>query len=48
MAAARVAEHQALGGGLLVTGCAMSLKRFRDAGEPAEDIASLIARAVAP
>jgi Fe-S oxidoreductase len=48
IAAARVGEHRALGGGVLVTGCAQSLHRFRRAGEPAEDIASLVARAVAP
>ena len=46
LAGARVAEHRALGGGVLVTGCAQSLHRFRRAGEPAEDIASLIARAL--
>jgi Fe-S oxidoreductase len=46
--AARVAEHRALGGGVLVTGCAQSLQRFRRAGEPAEDIVSLVARALAP
>ncbi|WP_437956944.1 (Fe-S)-binding protein [Sorangium sp. So ce119] len=44
----RIAEHRALGGGLLVTHCAQSLRRFRSRGEPAEDLASLIARAVAP
>jgi Fe-S oxidoreductase len=48
MAAARVGEHRALGGGVLVTGCAHSLHRFRRAGEPAEDVASLVARALAP
>jgi Fe-S oxidoreductase len=47
IAAARVAEHRALGGGVLVTGCAQSLRRFRRAGEEAVDIASLVARAVA-
>ncbi|WP_437952154.1 (Fe-S)-binding protein [Sorangium sp. So ce296] len=44
----RIAEHRALGGGLLVTHCAQSLRRFRTRGEPAEDLASLVARAVAP
>jgi Fe-S oxidoreductase len=47
IAEARVAEHRALGGGVLVTGCAQSLRRFRRAGEPAEDIVSLVARALA-
>ena len=42
IADARVAEHRALGGGVLVTGCAQSLHRFRRAGEPAEDIVSLV------
>lgn len=44
----RIAEHRALGGGLLVTHCAQSLRRFRSRGEPAEDLVSLVARAVAP
>jgi Fe-S oxidoreductase len=48
IADARIAEHQALGGGLLVTHCAQSLRRFRSRGEPAEDLVSLVARAVAP
>ncbi|WP_437975043.1 (Fe-S)-binding protein [Sorangium sp. So ce295] len=48
IADARIAEHRALGGGLLVTHCAQSLQRFRTRGEPAEDLASLVARAVAP
>jgi len=48
IASARVAEHRSLGGGVLVTGCAQSLHRFRRAGEPAEDVASLVARALAP
>ncbi len=47
IAGARVAEHRSLGGGVLVTGCAQSLHRFRRAGEPAEDIVSLVARAMA-
>jgi Fe-S oxidoreductase len=46
IAAARVGEHRTLGGGVLVTGCAQSLHRFRRAGEPAQDIVSLIARAL--
>lgn len=48
IADSRIAEHRALGGGLLVTHCAQSLRRFRTRGEPAEDLASLVARAVAP
>jgi dimethylglycine catabolism B len=48
IAAARVAEHRAQGGGVLVTGCAQSLHRFRRAGDPTEDIVSLVARALAP
>jgi Fe-S oxidoreductase len=46
IAEARVAEHRAQGGGVLVTGCAQSLHRFRRAGEQAEDIVSLIAQAL--
>jgi dimethylglycine catabolism B len=47
IACARVDEHRSLGGGVLVTGCAQSLHRFRRAGEPAVDIVSLVARALA-
>jgi dimethylglycine catabolism B len=47
IASERVAEHRALGGGVIVTGCAQSLHRFRRAGEQAEDIVSLVARALA-
>jgi Fe-S oxidoreductase len=46
VAGARVAEHHELGGGVLVTACAASLQRFRSAGEPAEDLVSLVARAL--
>jgi Fe-S oxidoreductase len=42
----RIAEHRELGGGVLVTACAQSLHRFRTRGEPAEDLASLVARAL--
>jgi hypothetical protein len=45
---ARVAEHRALGGGLLVTACAQSLRRFRSTGESAVDLVSLIAQTAAP
>lgn len=44
----RIEEHRALGGGLLVTHCAQSLRRFRSRGEEAEDLVSLVARAVGP
>jgi Fe-S oxidoreductase len=46
MADARIAEHGRLGGGLLVTACAQSLVRFRTRGEPAQDLVSLVARAL--
>lgn len=42
----RIAEHRRLGGGRLVTACAQSLRRFRSRGEPAEDLVSLVARAL--
>jgi Fe-S oxidoreductase len=44
----RIAEHRRRGGGLLVTHCAASLQRFRSRGEPAEDLVSLVARALRP
>ncbi len=44
----RIAEHRRGGGGVLVTHCASSLHRFRSAGEPAVDLASLVARALVP
>lgn len=44
----RIEEHRSLGGGLLVTHCAQSLRRFRSRGESAEDLVSLVAQAVAP
>jgi Fe-S oxidoreductase len=46
IAGARVDEHRARGGGVLVTHCAQSLHRFRTSGEPAEDLVSLVARAL--
>jgi Fe-S oxidoreductase len=46
VADARIAEHRRLGGGLLVTACAQSLVRFRTRGEPAQDLVSLVARAL--
>lgn len=48
IAEARIAEHRALGGGLLVTACAQSLRRFRASGEDAADLVSLVARAAVP
>jgi Fe-S oxidoreductase len=44
----RIGEHRRGGGGVLVTHCASSLRRFRTAGEPAVDLASLVARALHP
>lgn len=46
IADARIAEHHASGGGLLVTACAQSLHRFRTRGEAAVDLVSLVARAL--
>ena len=46
IADARIAEHRERGGGTLVTACASSLHRFRTRGEQAEDLVSLIARAI--
>ncbi|AKT36650.1 (Fe-S)-binding protein [Chondromyces crocatus] len=44
----RLEEHRSLGGGLLVTHCAQSLRRFRSRGEPAEDLITLVADAIKP
>lgn len=41
----RLAEHRALGGGLLVTGCGESLRRFRSCEQETVDIMSLVAEA---
>ena len=46
IADARIAEHREQGGGTLVTACASSLQRFRSRGEAAEDLVSLVARAI--
>ena len=46
IADARIAEHRERGGGTLVTACASSLHRFRTRGEAAEDLVSLVARAM--
>lgn len=42
----RIAEHAALGGGVVVTGCAGSLKRFRVSGAETLDIVHLIAKSL--
>lgn len=42
----RVAEHEAEGGGTIVTGCASSLRTFAKSGAKVVDIASLVARAL--
>jgi Fe-S oxidoreductase len=42
----RVAEHEELGGGRVVTGCASSLKSFRKAGAEADDIVRWMARSL--
>ncbi len=44
MADARLRDHEARGGGVLVTACASSLRRFRSRGAHAEDLVSFIAR----
>jgi Fe-S oxidoreductase len=46
IADARIAEHRAAGGGLLVTACAESLRRFRSRGQPTADLATIVARAL--
>jgi hypothetical protein len=42
----RIAEHERLGGGTIVTACASSLRRFRTRGADAVDLVTLIARSV--
>lgn len=46
IADARIAEHNARGGGTLVTACAESLRRFRSRGQETVDLISLLARAL--
>lgn len=41
-----IGEHRAEGGGTLVTACGSSLHRFRTRGEAAEDLVTLVARAL--
>lgn len=47
MADHRIAEHKQ-SGGVLITHCAGSLRRFRSRGEHAEDLVTLVARALEP
>jgi len=42
----RIAEHRDAGGGVLVTACASSLRRFRSRGERAVDLMWLVAEAL--
>ena len=44
IADARIAAHRHAGGGLLVTACASSLRRFRAQGEHAVDLATVVAQ----
>jgi dimethylglycine catabolism B len=46
IADSRLREHDALGGGTIVTGCAASLKRFRTRGADVVDLVTLLARAL--
>ncbi len=48
VAKGRVADHERVGGGRIVTACASSLKSFRKAGAHADDVLSLVARALPP
>jgi Fe-S oxidoreductase len=46
IAEGRVAEHQASGGGTVVTACASSLRKFRKRGAEALDLVTVVARAL--
>jgi Fe-S oxidoreductase len=46
IARARVAEHEASGGGTVVTACASSLRTFRKQGAKAVDLVTVVARAL--
>lgn len=46
IARGRVAEHEASGGGTVVTACASSLKAFRKQGANAVDLVTVVARAL--
>lgn len=48
IADSRLAEHEEVGGGEIVTACASSLKRFRSRGAKASDLVSWIARGLRP
>jgi Fe-S oxidoreductase len=48
IARARVAEHESLGGGRIVTACGSSFSMLKKAGGKVEDISTWIARAVRP
>ncbi len=48
IAAVRVEEHRAAGGGVIVTGCASSLRRFRAAGAEAVDLVTLLRDGLSP
>jgi Fe-S oxidoreductase len=45
IASERIAQHDAEGGGVIVTHCAASLRRFRANGARAIDLATLVRRA---
>lgn len=45
---ARVEEHEAAGGGTIVTACAMGLHQFARLGRPSVDLHALAARAIPP
>jgi dimethylglycine catabolism B len=47
IAAERLSEHERLGGGIIVTACASSLRRFRASGAEALDITSVLAASLA-
>ncbi|MFO0547893.1 MAG: (Fe-S)-binding protein [Polyangiaceae bacterium] len=46
IAGARLEEHERLGGGVIVTGCASSLARFKKSGSHAMDLIEVVARAL--
>jgi hypothetical protein len=46
IAKGRVAEHDAQGGGTVVTACASSLQTFRKQGATAIDLVTVVARAL--
>jgi Fe-S oxidoreductase len=46
IASSRLAEHEAAGGGTVVTACASSLQKFRQQGAKAIDLVTVVARAL--